>query len=153
VYAVVRLRGAVNLRPQIRDTLRSLRLNRVNHCVLVDENPHYLGMVQKVKDYVAFGPVDAPTLAGLLEQRAELVGGKPLTPEYLKEHTKAKGFGELAEMVLAGKAKLSDLPDLSPVFRLHPPRHGHRGILKSFRAGGELGAQGEDINRLLHKMR
>jgi len=153
VYAVIRLRGSVNLKPQIRDTLISLRLNRINHCVLVEDNPHYRGMLQVAKDYIAFGTVDAATLAGLLEQRGELDGGKRLTQEYLKENAKAKGFQEFAEKVLAGKAKLSDLPGLSPVFRLHPPRHGHRGILKAFRAGGELGAHGDDINQLLHKMR
>lgn len=153
MYAVIRLRGSVNMKPQIRDTLKSLRLTRVNHCVLVEDNPHYRGMLQVVKDYVAFGPVDAAALAGMLEMRGELEGGKRLTQEYLKEHAKAKGFQEFAEKVLAGKAKLSELPGLSPVFRLHPPRHGHRGILKAFRAGGELGAQGEAIKQLLHKMR
>ncbi|MDY6932317.1 MAG: uL30 family ribosomal protein, partial [Halobacteriota archaeon] len=34
MYAVVRLRGNVNVRPEIKDTLKMLRLNRINHCVL-----------------------------------------------------------------------------------------------------------------------
>ena len=153
MYAVIRLRGNVNLRPQIRDTLNSLRLNRVNHCTVLDDDPHYLGMLHKAKDYIAFGPVDAKTLANILEYRGELEGGERLSVEYIKKHTKVKSYQEFAENLISGKKKLSDIPGLKRVFRMHPPRHGHRGILKSFHAGGELGNQGEAINELLNKMR
>jgi len=153
MYAVVRLRGSVNLRPQIRDTLVSLRLTRVNHCTLIEEDPHHIGMLMKAKDYVAYGPVDAKTLATLLENRGRLDGGKRLTAEYLEKHARVKSFNEFAEKLIAGKAKFSDVPGLKRVFRLHPPRHGHRGILKSFQVGGELGNHGEAINELLTKMR
>jgi hypothetical protein len=47
--------------------MKMLRLHKVNHCVFVPEDPHYRGMVQKVKDYVAYGKVDAKTLAEVLE--------------------------------------------------------------------------------------
>ena len=66
MFAIVRLRGEVNTRPEIRDTLKMLRISRVNHCVVVKEDPHFRGMIQKVKDYVAWGKIDEDTLAMLL---------------------------------------------------------------------------------------
>ena len=38
VYAVVRVRGTVNVNPDIKKTLQLLKLTRANHCVLVDES-------------------------------------------------------------------------------------------------------------------
>jgi large subunit ribosomal protein L30 len=49
--------------------------------------------------------------------------------------------------------KIKDIPNLKPVFRLHPPRKGHKGIKQSFKTGGELGYHGEAINELIKKMR
>ncbi|MCX6675320.1 MAG: uL30 family ribosomal protein, partial [Methanothrix sp.] len=62
MFAIVRLRGEVNVRPEIKDTLEMLRIHRVNHCVVVKEDAHYRGMIQKVKDYVAWGKIDEDTL-------------------------------------------------------------------------------------------
>ena len=59
MYAVVQVRGVVNTNHEIKDTLKMLRLHHVNHCVLVPDTPAYLGMIRKVKDFVAYGEVDA----------------------------------------------------------------------------------------------
>ena len=151
MYAVVRLRGDVQVRPEIKNTLRMLRLHRINHCVILDENPHYEGMIQKAKDYIAYGIVDADTLADLLRLRGRLDGGKRLTQEYMDEYGLAI-IPDFAKKVCDGDAKISDIPKLKPVFRLHPPRKGHRGIKKAVAEGGELGFH-EDIGTLLRKMR
>ena len=37
MFAIVRLRGEVNLRPEIKDTLAMLHIHRVNHCVVVKD--------------------------------------------------------------------------------------------------------------------
>lgn len=153
MYAIVRLRGSVNVRYTIEDTMKMLRLHKVNHCVLVPENPHYKGMVQKIKDYVAYGQVNAKTLAELLGNRGRLEGGSRLTEEYIRENTNYASIEAFAEAVLQEKATLKDIPKLKPVFRLHPPRKGHAGIKRTVQQGGELGNHEEDINGLLHKMR
>ncbi len=153
MYAVVRLRGGVKARHDVKATLSMLRLHRVNHCVVVPETPNYKGMIQKVKDYVAWGIVTPETLAEMLRNRGRLEGNKPLTDEYLKQTTKFKSIEELAKALCEGKASLKDIPKLKPVFRLHPPRKGHKGIKKTFQQGGELGYHGMEINTLLNKMR
>jgi large subunit ribosomal protein L30 len=153
MYAVVRVRGQVNVRYTIEDTMKMLRLHKINHCVLVPEDPHFKGMVMKVKDYVAFGKVDAKTLADILENRGRLEGNIRLTEEYIRENTAYDSIQAFAEAVIEGKASLKDIPKLKPVFRLHPPRKGHAGIKRTVQQGGVLGNHDKDINVLLHKMR
>ena len=153
MYVIIRLKGGVNTRPEIKDTLRMLRLNQINHAVVVEDTPNYRGMIHVVKDYVAFGKADAPTLATILENRGKLVGGDALTDEYVAKNSKFKTIKEFAEAVAAGQATLKDMPALNPVFRMHPPRKGHAGIKRTFQQGGALGNYGEEISALVEKMR
>jgi large subunit ribosomal protein L30 len=152
LYAVVRMRGTVNVNRKIKDTLSMLRLHRRYHCVVVPVTDSYRGMLQVVKDYVAFGEVNADTLATILRKRGRLTGDVRLTDEYVREKTGYNSIEEFAKAVIEGKASLKDLPDLKPVFRLHPPRGGLKNIKWQY-PRGNLGYHGEDINKLLYKMR
>lgn len=151
MFAIVRLRGGVNTRPEIKDTLEMLRINRVNHCVVVKEDPHYRGMIQMVKDYVAWGKIDDETLALLLEMRGRLPGNVRLTDQVVKEKTSYGSIKELAKAVNSGTASLKDL-GIKPIFRLHPARKGLRSTKKTAQQGGDLGFR-QDIGDLIKKMR
>jgi len=151
--AVVRVRGRVKVNREIEDTLKMFRLTRVNHCVFIDDRPSYLGMLRKVKDYVTWGEVDEEDVALILKHRGELIGGKKLTDEYVKEKTKFKSIDDFAKAFVNFKAELKDIPNLKPVFRLHPPRKGYRKIKRSFSEGGALGYRGKEIGSLLYRMR
>lgn len=70
MIAIVLVRGIVGTSEQTRSTLRMLRLDRKNHCVIVAKTPSFLGMTQKVKDYITWGDVDAETIA-LLKKKME----------------------------------------------------------------------------------
>jgi len=153
MYALVRIRGSVNVRGSIADTLRMLRLHRVNHCVILNENPNNAGMIQKVKDYVAYGTIDAETLAQMLTNRGRLEGGARLSDEYIAENTEFDSIDSFAQAACDGKVTLKDVPGLKTVMRLHPPRKGHAGIKRTVQQGGVLGNHGEDIKVLLNKMR
>jgi large subunit ribosomal protein L30 len=151
-YAVIRIRGRIGVRRDIADTLKMLRLHKVNHCVIVPETDTFKGMLQKVKDYVTWGEVNKETLVKLILKRGRLPGNKRVNREIIKELTGME-VEELAEKLIKGEIKLKDTP-LKPVFRLHPPRKGFErgGIKKPFTAGGALGYRGEKINDLLEKM-
>lgn len=155
MYAIVRMRGRVNIKPDIKYTLELLRLPRVNHCVVVEENGYYAGMIQKVKDYVAWGEISEDILELLLRRRGRLEGGARLTDEYIQDKTSYAGLKELAHALVESQLRPKDLGayHIKPVFRLHPPRRGHKGIKRSVKQGGELGYHGETINELLYKMR
>ncbi|WP_461867045.1 50S ribosomal protein L30 [Thermococcus sp.] len=150
--ALIRIRGRVGVKRAVRDTLAMLRLHKVNHLVIVDENPTYNGMIQKVKDYITWGEINAETLAKLIKKRGRLTGNRKVTEEYVQEKL-GMSIEEFAEKVIKGEMKLSDLPNLKPVFRLHPPKRGFKGSKKrTFKEGGALGYRGEAINELIEKM-
>jgi large subunit ribosomal protein L30 len=153
MYAVVQVRGVVNTRQDIKDTLKMLRLHHINHCVLVADTPENLGMIRKVKDYVAYGEVDAMTIETLLRTRGRLIGDAALTDEYIKSNSTYSGITELAKALAGGELKLRDIPGVKPVLRLHPPRKGYRTTKRTFVQGGALGYYGQEINTLLYKMR
>ncbi|RLE89336.1 MAG: 50S ribosomal protein L30 [Thermoprotei archaeon] len=149
---VIRLRGQVDLHPDVKHTLKLLRLHKKFHAVLVDESPSILGMLRKISNYVTWGEIDKDTLAVLLERRGRLSGRRRLTLEYVQK-LGFRNFKELAEAILDGRISIKDLKELKPVFRLHPPSGGFKyTIKKRFGAGGELGYRGSAINELVRRM-
>jgi ribosomal protein L30/L7E len=70
LVAVVRIRGRVNVRSDITETLNRLHLKRVNNCAIIKQTPSLHGMIHKVENYVAYGEIDEPTLTKLLAKHA-----------------------------------------------------------------------------------
>ena len=132
VYAVIRVRGTVNIKPSIRKTLELLNLTRVNHCVLVDENPSVKGMLQIAKDYVTWGEIDKDILVKLLQTRGRLAGDKPLTDDYVQSATSFKTVDAMAKAIFDQKFAYKELPEIKPIFRLNPPVKGYEGIKRSW---------------------
>lgn len=153
MFAVVRIRGPVNVSGKIEDTLGMLRLHKVNHCVFLQDTPNNKGMIQKSKDYIAYGTVDVESLTEVLGNRGRLEGDARLTDEYVKENSEFASIASFAEALVNDDAKITDIPLLKPVFRLHPPRKGHAGMKRTAQQGGVLGNHGDDIKALLNKMR
>ena len=149
---IIRLRGIQNLNPKTKDTLKYMRLNRVNHAVVLPESPTTKGMLQVGKDYVTWGEVDAKTLTSVIQSRGRLVGDKPITDAHVAKGTPFKSIAALAEAIVAGSFHYKDIPDVKPIFRLHPAKSGLEGIKRSVQAGGALGYRGKDINELLGRM-
>lgn len=151
-HAIIRLRGQINVNPKIKDTLKYMRLNRVNHCVVLPDNETTKGMLQVAKDYVTWGPVSAETLAAAIASRGRLVGDKPITDAVVKAGTPYGSISEFAQAIVDGKAQYKDLTDVKPLLRLHPAKKGLEGIKRSYKAGGALGYRGEGINDLVGRM-
>ena len=149
MIAAIRVRGRVGTSRQVEDTLNMLRLSRVNHLVLVDDNPSYKGMLDKVKDYITWGEIDSETLSKMLAKRGRLMGNRRIGDYFLK-NTKYKTIPEFSEALLKKEAELPK--EIKPVFRLHPPRKGYGGIKKSYKNKGALGYRGADINKLIQRM-
>ena len=137
-WVIVRVRGSVNVKPKIKETMRIMRLNRVNHCVIVPENDVYRGMLNIIKDYVTWGEVDLDTTQLMLESSGKTSGNNSFTKNELKESS-FKTIKALAKALTEGKTVMRDIPALKPLFRLHPPRKVYVGIKRSFNEGGALG--------------
>lgn len=151
-FTIIRLRGTQNLNPKTKDTLKYMRLNRVNHAVVLPQNATTIGMLQVAKDYVTWGEVDAATLANVIKARGRLVGDNPLTDALVSKTTPYKSIDDLAKAVTEGKFSYKDIPNVKPIFRLHPAKNGLEGIKRSVQAGGALGYRGKEINKLLGRM-
>lgn len=141
LLAVVRIRGLVGVKKDIISTLLMLRLDRVNHCVIVPKNPNFEGMLEKAKYFITWGEIDKETLEKLVAKRGRLAGDERIT-----DVSRAK---ETAQMILSGK-KVAET-GIKPVFRLSPPSKGYRSI-KSLYPKGSLGYRGVKINELLKRM-
>ena len=150
--AVIKLRSGISAKPDVKHTLSLLRLNQVNHCVLVPADAIYDGMLNKVKDYVTWGEVKPEVLARMILRRGRLVGGRPITNKHVKDNTKYDSLAKYAEAITNGKESYAALKDVKPLFRLHPPLQGHEGIKHTFKEGGALGYRSDSVNELIQKM-
>lgn len=67
--AAVLIRNTTGAGPTVRATLKMLRLHIKNTCIVLDNNKLNIGMLSKVKDYVAYGEIDTEVLKLLEEKR------------------------------------------------------------------------------------
>jgi large subunit ribosomal protein L30 len=139
-YAVVRVRGSVNVPREVRDTLKMLRLTRVNHCTVIPKSPDYDGMLRKAQSFITWGELTKETLEKLVAKRGRIKGDERLSGKEGKEASK--------KIIKDGSMKDSGI---KPVFRLSPPSKGYRSIRMAY-PRGDLGNRGEAINQLLKRM-
>lgn len=148
----VRIRGTIRASQQVRETLQMLRLTRNNYAVLINNRPSFLGMLKTAQNFITWGEASEETAKMLIKERGRLAGNKKLTDEY------AQKFGynsleELGEAIFSCHVEYRKLPNIQPVFRLHPPTKGFKGkVKKGYGMGGELGYRGETINELIKRM-
>ncbi len=130
IIAAVRIRGRVNVRTNVEETMDRLNLKRVNNCTIIKVNDPYLGMLKKCVNHIAYGEVDEETLSKLVTK--------------FKLNVDPKGL-------INGKVDAKEIKENMPL-RLHPPRHGMKSVRKHFNQGGSLGYMGKEINSLLSRM-
>ncbi|MCC6030869.1 MAG: 50S ribosomal protein L30 [Desulfurococcales archaeon] len=155
MIAIIRLRGRVDVPPDVEYTLRLLRLYRKFHMTVYPSELQGLeGMLLKAQHWITWGEIDLDVLKEVLKKRGEVPGGKRLNDEYVKNRLGFNSIDELAEALYNGKIYLHKISDyIKPVFRLHPPKKGFkRSIKKPFGAGGETGYRGREINELIKRM-
>jgi len=151
--AVLRIRGKVHLRQNIKDALAHLNLTRSNHLTIIKQEGSKR-VLTKVNDYVTWGEIDETMIATIIKKRGKITGGKSVDDEYVKKHSKYADITSLSKAISRGECRLKDVEGLKPIFRLNPPLKGFErsGIKKNVRQGGALGYRGTDINKLIKRM-
>lgn len=151
--AVIRIRGEANVKKQIKDTFKMLRLYKKNTCVIVPATKEYVGMIEKIKDSITWGEINTETLRLLLEKRGRLPNKEILTNQYIKEKAKME-IDEFVKQFLEMKKELKDIPGLKQFFKLTPPRGGfeRKGVKIEYSLGGALGYRKDTINDLIKRM-
>ena len=128
--AVIRIHGQVGLNRDVKETLDRLKIRRKYACVVL-ENPkkEQIGMIEKVRDFVAFGEINKETYEELKKIRGKIKKSEIFSSSSKDGERKIKAF-----------------------FRLHPQRKGieskkHFGVGK-----GVLGNNKDKINELIRRM-
>ncbi|MEM1938442.1 MAG: 50S ribosomal protein L30 [Acidilobaceae archaeon] len=156
LYVIVRLRGTVDIPPDIEKTLYMLRLRRKYTASLYHSSlPGLNGMLKVVESWATWGEIDKSVLVELIRRRGKLIGDKPITDEWVRETLKLNSLDEMAEKLISGEIYYHKLEPygVKPFFRLHPPRGGFkRSTKKMYGSGGELGYRGHAINDLILRM-
>ncbi|MCL5667799.1 MAG: 50S ribosomal protein L30 [Candidatus Thermoplasmatota archaeon] len=152
MLAVIRIRGETGISPDAQKTTELLRLHKINHLVVVEDNSISRGMINRVENYVTWGEIDKDTLTVLLKEKALFKGRKKIEEGSLKESTGYDTYGSMADALMNGNVKYKDIKDIVPVIRLNPPYKGYEAIRKHFKKGGSAGYRGAEINKLIRRM-
>ena len=68
----IRIRGDVGLKKAVRETLNRLRLRRKYACIVLDKpTKEQVGMIEKMRNFVAFGEIDEAMYKKLVEVRGQ----------------------------------------------------------------------------------
>lgn len=139
LYAVIRIRGSVNARGTIDDTMEMLKVKKAGNCMIYPKSPVIEGMLRKSRTYLTWGEIKQETLLKLLIKRGRLDGDKKLDEKQAKD---------ISEKLLKNQRK--DLEIKLPL-RLSPPSKGFQSVRQCYPAG-DYGYRGEKINELLERM-
>ncbi len=66
---VIRIHGQVGLDKKLKETLNRLRLRRKYSCIVLAPTKEQLGMLKKIRNFVAFGEINEKTYKELKEKR------------------------------------------------------------------------------------
>jgi len=136
LIAVIRISGMVKVNIDIEETLHRMKLRRKYSCILISNQKDLIGMLKKVRHYVAYGELDKENLVKLIKARGRSIDNKKFEAQ------------KIASELIAGKS-LKQL-GFKGFFRLHPPRKGINSKLQYPK--GVLGDNKQDINKLIERM-
>jgi large subunit ribosomal protein L30 len=136
--AAIRIIGMNKMDSKIEDTLQRLRLRKKYTLVFIKETPDMLGMLEKIKNFIAYGKVEEKTIAEVIKARGKVLGDTK---------AKVKDSEKIAKEMIAGK-NLEELK-IKPFFGMHPARGGID--TKHHYPKGVIGKH-EDISKLIMKM-
>ncbi len=112
MIAIIRIKGQVKVKRKIIETLNRLNLKKKYSCIILEKpKKEELGMVGKVRDFVAFGDIDSETYKLLVEARGKFSKSKT----HFRLHPPRKGieskkhFGVGKGVLGNNKDKINDL--------------------------------------------
>lgn len=150
-FLVVRMKGTVNVPFWALTTLQNLYLNKRFSATLVPETADYLGMLRKIKEWVAWSKADSEIVKTLIEKRGKKIAQLDSQKES-KKKDEYKGIDELVNVIVNDKIKFSDQNNIKPWFSLNPPRGGFKKkSKKQFTDGGILG-NNKDLLEIVKRM-
>ena len=161
---VMRLRGLNDLHPKTRKILQLMRLRQIHNGIFLRVNKATINMLRKVEPYIMFGYPNLKTVRELVYKRGYGKVNKqriPLTDNTLIEKAlseKTNGaiicIEDIIHEIYTVGDNFKQANNFLWTFKLSSPSGGFSSKTKllHFLEGGEAGARGEEINKLIAKM-
>ncbi len=134
---VIRIAGMVKINWDVQETLFRMRLRRKYAAVLLHPTAENIKLLQKVRNFVAFGNISSEMLTKLISARGV---------------SKDKKKIDAGKIIMDVEKKGLDKSGLKPFFRLHPPRGGIESNVHFPKRKGVLGDHGNKIDELVGRM-
>ncbi|CAD8143415.1 unnamed protein product [Paramecium octaurelia] len=156
---VVRIRGINTLNPQVRQTLRLLKLRQLHNAAFVRVNKATIEMIRKVEPYVTYGYPSRAVIKNLIYKRgyAKINGQRiPLTNNNIIEQQLGKvgihSIEDLVHEIVTVGAHFKEANRFLWAFKLRGPRGGFIAKRRSFINQGDWGNREDLINDLVKRM-
>jgi len=161
VALVIRIRGIIGVSPKAKKVMQLFRLRQIHNATLVKLNEATIRMLRLIEPYVTYGYPTKATIEKLVWKRGFGKLNKQRIP-IAENSVIEEGLGKLGirctadlihELVTVGPHFKQANNFLWP-FKLSCPLGGfsRKTKLLHFLEGGEAGARGEEINKLVKRM-
>lgn len=158
-FVAIQIRSQQKMRPAPKKVLELLRLKKINSAVIIRNNESIRNMLQKAKDYIAYGFLDYEMLRKLVYTRGFAKVGRSkvrLTNEVIEEAFggKYRCIEELVHQIYFGCEDIKSILNFLWPFNLSCPVGGfsRKNKAMSFLEGGSTNNHKELLGVLLAKM-
>merc|ERR1711937_817517 len=159
---VIRIRGIIGVSPKAKKVMQLFRLRQLHNATFVKLNEATIRMLRLIEPYVTYGYPTRATIKKLVYKRGFGKINKQRIPianndvisEGLGEGTGIECAADLINEIYTVGPNFKKANNFLWPFKLSNPKGGFSSKTKllHFMEGGEAGARGEEINKLVAKM-
>ena len=154
VYLVVRMKGTVNIPNWAKTTLDNLHLQKKFRATLIPENEQTLGMLQKIKEVVAWTSVEESFIREFVEKKGRYSSSKLLSSntESKKDNNNSPDIDSMISDISKNDSFLSKISGLKPWFALNPPKGGFKRKSKTLYSQNGILGENDELLDLVKRM-
>jgi len=159
---VIRIRGIIGVSPKAKKVMQLFRLRQLHNATFVKLNEATIRMLRLIEPYVTYGYPSRATVKRLVYKRGFGKINKQRIPiatnaviaEGLADSTGIECTADLINEIYTVGPNFKKANNFLWPFKLSNPKGGFSSKTKllHFMEGGEAGARGEEINKLVVKM-
>lgn len=158
---VIRIRGIIGVHPKAKKVMQLFRLRQLHNATFVKLNEATIRMLRLIEPYVTYGYPTRATVEKLIYKRGFGKINKQRIPisdnSVIQEGLAEQGIeccADLVHEIFTVGPNFKQANNFLWPFKLSSPKGGfsRKTKLLHFMEGGEAGARGEEINKLVKKM-
>merc|ERR1740115_175910 len=159
---IIRIRGIIGVSPKAKKVMQLFRLRQIHNATFVKLNEATIRMLRLIEPYVTYGIPTRATIEKLVYKRGFGKINKQRIPistnaviaEGLGEETGIECTADLIKEIYTVGPNFKKANNFLWPFKLSNPKGGFSSKTKllHFMEGGEAGARGEEINKLIARM-